>query len=96
MFSQKDKPPKYYIQHAKELDQEVLTVVPEAPRTASIFPPQWDWAYLRGEGDRKLPPPPLPPSNGDSAFEDMSQGDSPSKQSPPTANVTAPKPAVRI
>lgn len=76
-------PPPYYIQNPKEVDQRVLSVIPEAPRTASVFPPSWDWSYLQNyKGVKGRPPAPVPSTNGDSAFEDMVQDDTPEKLSP--------------
>lgn len=43
---QKGKPPSYYRTKPGELDLKNLHVIPDAPRTATIFPPAWDWRLL--------------------------------------------------
>ncbi|XP_021940109.1 uncharacterized protein LOC110839862 isoform X2 [Zootermopsis nevadensis] len=40
------KPPSYYRTKPGELDLKNLQVIPDAPRTATIFPPAWDWRLL--------------------------------------------------
>ncbi|KAJ9584113.1 hypothetical protein L9F63_021549, partial [Diploptera punctata] len=42
----KGKPPSYYRSKPAELDPKNLQVIPDAPRTATIFPPAWDWRLL--------------------------------------------------
>jgi hypothetical protein len=46
---------------------KVLKVIPDAPRTAHIYPPSWDWRLLGG-----TEAPESPSNGGDSAFEDPS------------------------
>jgi len=45
-FLQRGKPPSYYRTKPTELDLKNLQVIPDAPRTATIFPPAWDWRLL--------------------------------------------------
>ncbi|XP_073969108.1 uncharacterized protein isoform X3 [Rhodnius prolixus] len=46
----KGNTPSYYHGKPAELDgPKLLTVIPEAPRTAHIFPPSWDWKLLGGK-----------------------------------------------
>jgi hypothetical protein len=43
---QRGKPPSYYRTKPAELDLKNLQAIPDAPRTATIFPPAWDWRLL--------------------------------------------------
>jgi hypothetical protein len=45
-YFQRGKPPSYYRAKPAELDLKNLQVIPDAPRTATIFPPAWDWRLL--------------------------------------------------
>ncbi|XP_068082154.1 uncharacterized protein [Anabrus simplex] len=40
------KPATYYRHRPGEIDGSLLKVIPDAPRTASVFPPAWDWRLL--------------------------------------------------
>ncbi|KAG8284014.1 hypothetical protein J6590_003706, partial [Homalodisca vitripennis] len=87
ILDKKGKSPSHYVRNPKEIDQNLLNVIPDAPRAGNNLPPSWDWSQLWGDGERagraRLPPPPPALSNnGDSAFEDMGQEDLSDKQSP--------------
>ncbi|KAK9501605.1 hypothetical protein O3M35_012301 [Rhynocoris fuscipes] len=46
----KGNTPTYYRGKPAELDgPKLLNVIPDAPRTAHIFPPSWDWRLLGGK-----------------------------------------------
>ncbi|XP_049861504.1 uncharacterized protein LOC126355260 isoform X1 [Schistocerca gregaria] len=42
------RPAAWYRAHPGELDAKLLSVIPEAPRTASVVPPGWDWRIAGG------------------------------------------------
>ncbi|XP_049958096.1 uncharacterized protein LOC126474660 [Schistocerca serialis cubense] len=42
------RPAAWYRAHPGELDARLLSVIPEAPRTASVVPPGWDWRIAGG------------------------------------------------
>uniref|UniRef100_A0A0K8SQB4 Uncharacterized protein n=3 Tax=Lygus hesperus TaxID=30085 RepID=A0A0K8SQB4_LYGHE len=52
----KGNTPSHYKAKPSELDgPRLLNVVPDAPRTAHIFPPSWDWRLLTGDATTDTP-----------------------------------------
>lgn len=48
--NQKQKAPAFYKNRPSDIDQSLLTVIPEAPRVAgSSYPKHWDWRILEAE-----------------------------------------------
>ncbi|XP_075237605.1 uncharacterized protein LOC142333898 [Lycorma delicatula] len=91
ILDKKGRPAGFYQVKPKELldtdDCKLLTQIPDAPRTASIHPPSWDWRILQSDCDSGSSSyyssvvnnnnnnnnnhQNQPSVNGDSAFEDM-------------------------
>lgn len=49
-INQKQKAPAFYKNRPSDVDQSLLTVIPEAPRVAGTsYPKHWDWRILEAE-----------------------------------------------